>query len=393
MKTDQIVLYMHAGSGNHGCEAIVNGLCGLLPAPALLMSTRAEEDRRYSLEPLFGSRIEQERSVESNLPVHVFYYAKKRFFRDPDCFMRYRYRAVCGKNKSPLNISIGGDNYCYDNMLDRLFSANRIFHNQGGRTALYGCSIEPELLKRPEILEDMRRYDLIVARESVTYQALLDAGVKENVYLCPDPAFLMQKEELPLPEGWAEGNMLGLNVSPMILDNERKAGVTMENYRALIGHVLADTDLRVALIPHVVWENNDDRKPIQRLYQEFAHTGRVLVLPDASAPQLKGYISRCRMFIGARTHATIAAYSSCVPTLTVGYSVKARGIAADLFGTDRDYVIPVQGLSRRDELSDAFDWLVQREDRIRANLEEKMADYRARAASGKKLIEKVWEKS
>ena len=27
MKDDKIVLYMHAGSGNHGCEAIVNSLC------------------------------------------------------------------------------------------------------------------------------------------------------------------------------------------------------------------------------------------------------------------------------------------------------------------------------------------------------------------------------
>ena len=31
MKDDKIVLYMHAGSGNHGCEAIVNSLCRMLP--------------------------------------------------------------------------------------------------------------------------------------------------------------------------------------------------------------------------------------------------------------------------------------------------------------------------------------------------------------------------
>ena len=52
------------------------------------------------------------------------------------------------------------------------------------------------------------------------------------------------------------------------------------------------------------------------------------------------------MFIGARTHATIAAYSSCVPTLVVGYSIKARGIAKDLFGTDEGYVLPVQALAK-----------------------------------------------
>ena len=47
MREDQIVLYMHAGSGNHGCEAIVNSLCRMLPRPAVLVTNRPEEDRRY----------------------------------------------------------------------------------------------------------------------------------------------------------------------------------------------------------------------------------------------------------------------------------------------------------------------------------------------------------
>lgn len=57
------------------------------------------------------------------------------------------------------------------------------------------------------------------------------------------------------------------------------------------------------------------------------------------------------MFIGARTHATIAAYSSLVPTLVVGYSVKARGIARDLFGTEKNYVLPVQLLRKEEDLT------------------------------------------
>ncbi|MFR4670990.1 MAG: hypothetical protein ACLT69_14285 [Intestinibacter bartlettii] len=56
---------------------------------------------------------------------------------------------------------------------------------------------------------------------------------------------------------------------------------------------------------------------------------------------IKGYISRCRLY-RARTHATIAAYSTCVPTLVIGYSVKAKGIAKDIFGTYENYVLPVQ---------------------------------------------------
>lgn len=391
MKNDKIVLYMHAGSGNHGCEAIVNSLCRMLPKPAVLVTNRAAEDERYSLKELC-SQIVEERSIEKNVLVHTWYYIWRKLFHDPESFMRYRYRAVEGKRGQLLNISIGGDNYCYDNMLDRLILANRMFHRQGSRTLLFGCSIEPELLQRKQIAEDMRRYDAIVARESITYEALLSICDKERVFLCPDPAFLLETERLPLPEGWTEGKMLGLNISPMIVDNETKAGITMENYRALMEHILRTTDLSIVLIPHVVWESNDDRRPIEALYDAFAHTGRVIRLGDASAPQLKGYISRCRMFIGARTHATIAAYSSCVPTLVVGYSVKAKGIAKDLFGTAQGYVLPVQKLAKKEELIGAFEWLKERESDMRAQLERIMPAYQERAAQAEEIIKKLAEK-
>lgn len=43
-----------------------------------------------------------------------------------------------------------------------------------------------------------------------------------------------------------------------------------------------------------------------------------------------------------------------VPALVAGYSVKARGIARDLFGTEEGHVVPVQSLDGPDELRNAF---------------------------------------
>lgn len=78
------------------------------------------------------------------------------------------------------------------------------------------------------------------------------------------------------------------------------------------------------------------------------------MIEDCNCMQLKGYISRCRFFIGARTHATIAAYSTFVPTLVLGYSIKSRGIATDLFGSDENYVISIQDLLNEEDLYQAF---------------------------------------
>jgi colanic acid/amylovoran biosynthesis protein len=94
--------------------------------------------------------------------------------------------------------------------------------------------------------------------------------------------------------------------------------------------------------------------------------------------ELKYIISKCRFLIAARTHASIAAYSTCVPTLVVGYSVKAKGIAKDIFGTDDNYVIPVQSLKENGDLIKAFKWIQENEDKIRIYLQRVMPDYCAK---------------
>lgn len=400
MEENRLLMYMHAGSGNHGCEAIVNSVCYMVKEKVTLLSYYGEEDEKYSLKDL--CHIVSERRFEEHQFAHVLYYGYRKLSGDQESFIRYRYGDVMKGKTAPLAISIGGDNYCYDNMLSDLRLANSAFNRKGVRTVLLGCSIEPELLKREDIVADLMRYHTIIARESITYEALKgmvkeqDGGIEgrkrmPQILCYPDPAFTLQKRELPLPEGFAEGNTVGINVSPMIQDNEKESGITMECYEALIQYIIENTGYQIALIPHVVWARNDDRKPIHTLYEKFKDTGRVVEIGDGTCEELKGYISRCRLFVGARTHATIAAYSSCVPTLVVGYSVKARGIARDLFGQEEHYVLPVQSLRNRDDLVKEFQWLSSKEKEIREKLEKKMPDYRNLALETGKEVDRLWE--
>lgn len=386
---DRIVLYLHGGSGNHGCEAIINSTCHMIDdIPKLLVTNSKKEDRFYSLEPLCD--ILQERKIAEHFFAHVWYYAWRALFHDPESFMRYRFRAVLGKNRAPLYISTGGDMYCYEISKKEAIVANSTFVRAGAKTILWGCSLEPELLKDPAVVEDMRRYALITPRESITAKALHEAGIVDNVRLFPDPAFALEAEEIKLPERFAVGRTIGINVSPMIVRHEKSAGITLANYRRLIDHILQTTDNCVALIPHVMWNYNDDRLTLQELYRGFEAEERVMIFPDMSCRKLKYIISQCRAFIGARTHATIAAYSSRVPTLVVGYSVKARGIARDLFGTEENYVLPVQALESPDELIGAYDWMMEREGEIRERLKSMMPEYCARAGEAGREIRRIW---
>jgi hypothetical protein len=73
----------------------------------------------------------------------------------------------------------------------------------------------------------------------------------------------------------------------------------------------------------------------------------------------------------------------------MGYSIKARGIAQDLFGTDEGYVLPVQSLRRPEELTEAFQKLIAQEDEIRGHMLKILPEYRQRAnAAGKILLTK-----
>lgn len=386
---NRLVMYLHGGSGNHGCEAIINSTCHMLQdIPKLLVTNSEEEDRFYSLEPLCD--ILQERKIAEHFFAHVWYYAWRAVFRDPESFMRYRFREVLGKNRAPLYMSTGGDLYCYELSKKEAIVANNTFCRAGAKTILWGCSLEPELLQEPEVVEDMKRYALITPRESITLKALYKAGITENVKFFPDPAFALEPEKTDLPSRFAVGRTIGINISPMIVRNEKTKGITIANYRRLIEHILQNSDDCVALIPHVMWNYNDDRLTLKELYRGYEANERVLRFPDMSCQKLKYIISRCRVFIGARTHATIAAYSSCVPTLVVGYSVKARGIARDLFGTEENYVLPVQALENPEELIGAYDWLMEREQKIRTRLQTIMPKYCAKAKAAGEEVRKIW---
>ena len=139
----------------------------------------------------------------------------------------------------------------------------------------------------------------------------------------------------------------------------------------------------------MVWEQNDDREPCRALFEKFRDSGRVCMAPDCNATELKGSIARCRFLVAARTHASIAGYSSCVPTLVLGYSVKSRGIARDLFGTEEGYVLPVQALKSGHGLAEAFRRMAQQEHEIRTALEEIMPRYRQRAEAGASELNKL----
>lgn len=366
-----IILYPHGGSGNHGCEAIVRSTLAILNTSATLFTSNVAEDAKFGLDTLCELQPTIS-SVNKNWLRYAVAHVQIRVHRDSEAFDRLAfYNIFQTARKAKLAFSIGGDNYCYG-VPKHIMFINRELRKRNITTLLWGCSIEPSAMDQ-EMLDDLRGYKLIISRESLTTNALKSHGLN-NVIQAPDPAFILKPQAVELPSWWKANDTVGINASPMILDCSADSQVTLANYESLIEHILETSQSEIALIPHVIWDSNDDRKPLQHLLDKFGHTGRVHLLEEEfNAEQLKYIISKCRVLITARTHASIAAYSTGVPTIVMGYSVKARGIALDLFGKEDEYVLPVQNLSSASELKDMYNRLISNEQQIRSVLTAKAA--------------------
>lgn len=367
----KIILYGNGGSGNHGCEAIVRGTQAVLKGEYIIQSNSPEEDNKYGLSGIINPAVDGKKSIIK----YIGAYLKLKLRGDYLALDVVPYLSAIKKirNSSNIALSVGGDNYCYSGEGFYAY-LNTAYKKNGFKTVLWGCSIEPEKVGKESVKRDLHQYDVVVARESITYNAV--KAINSNTFLAPDPAFFMEPEECELPVMFGESKIIGINAGPMIISNEKTEGIAYKNYYKLIKFILDNTDYSIALIPHVVWKTNDDRSVLSKLYEDFQHSKRIVLIEDHKAAELKYIISKCDVFVGARTHATIAAYSTCVPTLVVGYSVKARGIAKDLFGTEKNYVLPVQSLSAENQLTEGFIWIEKRKTEIKKRLKSYLPEYK-----------------
>lgn len=376
----KILLFFHAGSHNRGCEAIVRSSVALIKAkiPNAIVNLVSFNPDSDQIIPGIDS-IYDGRDLDIKITSLKGFKAAiiNKLFKDETPFLRAKHNNIIKLIPThDLFLSVGGDNYCYGEQ-PWLYEIDRLIKKAGKKLVLWGASIGDEDLSNTKIA-DLNSMDLLLVRESLTYGILTAKGV-QNVRLVADSAFTMEKEEVQLPIGWKTGNMIGFNFSPLVYKRNKESKIAAFN---LLQHIIDTTSFTIVLTPHVIIPGNDDYEVLLEFYNHFKETDRVLLLPNnLNAIQYKGYISKMRFFIGARTHATIAAYSSLIPTMVLGYSVKSKGISKDIFGEEK-LVLNINELSDSQKLIAKFDEMLAQEDLIITQLanaipEIKKSSYKA----------------
>lgn len=363
----KILLAGNGSFNNHGCEAITLGIIEILyhTFGPLIQITYAAHNNKEDCEKDLGL-IKNVNLIASEFMSPIKKYSQAWFEYQLNRLVNTSFPGGFKSLEkiimdSDIVIAIGGDNYSFDyGYPERYLQFDRTVIRHGKPLLYWGVSVGPftaDERYEKKMSSHFKKISMIMARETGTIKYLQTIGQSENVNLVSDPAFAMPPIQ-PRTSNFrlTKKDFLGVNFSTTVgrLISQKAYESTPNSLSNLEGSdykIMCDkyTDISISLyklfsgnlvfIPHSMGEesHNDYKfmKDISSKMEELGYEGILLVPSNLSAPEYKWIISQSRIFIGARTHSTIASFSSGVPTITLSYSLKARGITTDMYGEDK----------------------------------------------------------
>ncbi len=156
-------------------------------------------------------------------------------------------------------------------------------------------------------------------------------------------------------------------------------GDFVKTVAAACDSIIKKYNARIIFIPHVTYPDNphnNDRIVVEKTLnlmneRKFAY----LIRGEYSCRELKAVIGKCSVFIGARTHATIASISQLIPTAALAYSIKAHGIMNDVMNMQQ-CVLDAKELNT-DRLLSLVDNLLSKRNIAADFLKERMPNIKA----------------
>lgn len=364
--------FLLVGNGsfrNHGCEAIARGTIEILErtfGSTIQIIYAAHDSLQACIEDTSCLKRNNIIPVPFLIPFSKYSrvwieYQSNRFFNTEFAASFRHLNDII--TRTSVALSIGGDNYSLDyGYPERFVQFDRLVLRQQ-KPLVYWCSSVGSFSTDPRYERKMRKHlsrvTAILAWESGTISYLRSLGITKNVHLVADPGFVMSAVR-PDPTRFKldREKYLAINFSTTVgrlaLTSQRESDPFAEwtsllnqssheyeqvcrRYTDIVVPLMKLFDENLVFVPHVTGGPHCDYVFLSHIADLLEARGfaRPLVAPDnLTAPEYKWIISQARLFIGARTHSTIAAFSSGVPTISLAYSLKARGLTQDMYGTD-----------------------------------------------------------
>jgi len=189
---------------------------------------------------------------------------------------------------------------------------------------------------KKKAFECMNKCQIVLPRDKQSYVYLKENNVTTEIDEIIDVAFFMPFEKDIISDDYIN---IGLNISALLWhggytrDNQFNLVVDYQCLiRSIIDYFLSMPNVKLFLVPHVVALNVDienDYAVSYDLVKEYKNE-RLVLSPFFLTPiSAKNFIASLDFFMGARMHATIAAFSSGVPVYPMAYSRKFNGLFVD----------------------------------------------------------------
>ena len=403
-----VTKFIFIGNGqyqNRGCEAITLGTIEILRKAFGSNATFVDMhyDEPHASPPSWASGVE---NYEHEPQLRPKRFCRSWWIRNGlRVFPKLRLRYMKYENTRTMRphigptaaiLALGGDNYSLDYGIPYAFICHGQFAKEHGVPFfIWGGSVGP-FDKNPQFAQVMLehlRHEVtgVFTREKRSCDYLKEHQV-ENAWMMSDPAFVMEPEPVSSDQLGFEfpENAIGVNLSPIMrrFCHQGDMEAWRKNARDIILAIRKHFDNPIVLIPHVtIGDLNNDHLFMESCLEGIKRDDRIYSIDGRfNARQTKWLISRLSCLAAARTHATIAAFSTCTPTISLAYSVKAFGLNEMLFGHS-DYLVSPEKLCA-DNVVTVTEKVLEHSAEIKGQLENVMPTTRKNAyLAGEQLKE------
>ena len=277
----------------------------------------------------------------------------------------------------------------------------------GKRIVLFSQAMGPFNSRMNRLLARLflPRADLIVVRGETTRDYLHGIGIRNQVYIYADSAFLLEPapskrvHQILQKEGIKRKDsgklLIGLSVNTRIYersDTKESENCYLRLIVQLIDHLTERLNAEVVLIPYEISPSGyDDRLIARKIYKIARNKHRIKLIENEYAPQeVKGVIGTFDLFIGSRFHSIIASTSMLIPTIAIAWSHKYYETMKTL-GQEK-YVCHFKATSFR-QLAHLAEDALSRKEEIREQLKIRVEKAKQSAFEGVKLLAAYFTKS
>ena len=240
--------------------------------------------------------------------------------------------------------------------------------------------------------------DLIMVRDRISEEVVLNMNISTPVHLTADAAFAMDtevKEGLPI-EAIQDKECLPRNGKGVVSISVREwshSGIKIDNYIQEIAKfsdwIINSMDMNVVFVSTCTGldgYHKDDRLVAAQVVDKMQYSGgkQVQILSGEYTPQqLVKIYDEVDIHVGTRMHSNILAILSGTPVIAIQYQFKTKGLM-EMFEVE-DYLLPIEDVTL-ENLTAKFEACRQNSDKISSLIETNLPGVQKRAQKSGMLI-------